>query len=131
MARILVVDDHAPVRLALVRLLETEGHEVDQAADGMQALARFIAHPSDLVLMEVCIPQMNGLETCRQLRTRSRVPILLLSANRDPSIQEQAQACGASTLLSKPLECRQLMAWVNGTHSGQAPQAVYALPEII
>jgi two-component system response regulator MprA len=113
MASILVVEGHDPVRLALARLLRLEGHEVRQAADGDQALANFATAPCDLVLMDVYMPRMDGLEACRRMRQRANVPILLLCTNWDPGLQKQARLCGASGFLSKPLQFDQLLAWMH------------------
>jgi two-component system response regulator MprA len=108
-----VVEGHDPVRLALARLLRLEGHEVRQAADGDQALANFATAPCDLVLMDVYMPRMDGLEACRRMRQRANVPILLLGTNWDPGLQKQARLCGASGFLSKPLQFDQLLAWMH------------------
>jgi DNA-binding response OmpR family regulator len=113
MTRILIAEDHDPVRWTLANLLQFEGLEVDQAADGRQALARFASQPCDLVLMDLYMPGLNGLETCRRLRQKSQVPILMLSTIGDPAIQEQALDCGANAFLSKPLEFERLLAWVH------------------
>jgi CheY-like chemotaxis protein len=113
MARILIVEDSDPVRWTLANLLQFEGHEVDQAANGRQALAHLAAHPCDLVLMDLYMPVMNGLEACRRLRQRSQVPILMLSTNVDPVIREQVLGCGANALLPKPLEFAGVLAWIH------------------
>jgi CheY-like chemotaxis protein len=118
MTRILIVEDHDLVRWTLANILQLEGHEVDQAADGRQALARFASQPCDLVLMDLYMPGLNGLETCRRLRQRSQVPILMLSTNCDPAIREQALDCGANAFLSKPPESERLLAWVRVASQG-------------
>ena len=87
MASILVVDDNDPVRWSLTQLLKFKGHDVVQAADGRQALERCTSQDFDLVLMDVYMPSMNGLEACCRLRKDSEVPILMLSSNRDPKLQ--------------------------------------------
>jgi two-component system response regulator RegX3 len=112
MTRILIVEDHDPVRRTLASLLQLEGHQVDQAADGRQALARFAAQPCDLVVMDLYMPGLNGLETCRCLRQKSQVPILMISTTRNPAIRKQALGCGANAFLSKPLQFKKLLAWV-------------------
>lgn len=114
MARILVVDGNDPVRSLLAHLLRGEGHLVEQATDGRQALAQFDSHPFDLVLMDVYLPSVDGLEACRRLRRHSRVPIMLLSASQDPGLEEQARRCGASSFLHKPVAFGQLQDWVRG-----------------
>jgi len=110
MARILIVDDYDPVRWTLANLLQSEGHEVDQAADGLQALACFAAHPADAVLLDLHLPHMGGLEACRRLRQASQVPILMISTSNDPSLQQQALACGADAFVTKPMEFESLLA---------------------
>jgi CheY-like chemotaxis protein len=112
MARILVVDGHDLVRWTLTNLLQSAGHEVDQAADGVQALECFAARPPDAVMMDAYLPRIDGLETCRRMRQESRVPILVLSTSAAPSIQEQALASGANAFLPKPVEFEGLLAWV-------------------
>jgi CheY-like chemotaxis protein len=112
MARILVVEGHDVARWALANLLRSAGHQVEQAADGLQALQRFAAHPFDAVLMDVHLPHMDGLEACRRLRQESEVPILMTAAHRDPEVQEQALSSGATAFLSKPMEFEGLLSWV-------------------
>lgn len=112
MAWILVVDGHDPARWALTSLLKSAGHQVAQAADGVQALECFAAHPFDAVLIDVYLPRMNGLEACRKLRQASQVPILMVSTHFDPRIQELALSSGANAFLSKSMELDGLLAWV-------------------
>jgi CheY-like chemotaxis protein len=111
-ARVLIVDDHDSVRWALSTLLQSQGYQVDQASDGLEALGCFSAHPCDAVLMDAYLPQMDGLETCRQLRSQSPVPILILSATDEPTLRQQALASGANAFLSKPLELSSLLSWL-------------------
>jgi two-component system OmpR family response regulator len=94
---------------------------VDQAADGRQALACFADHPCDLILMDVYMPYMDGLETCRRLRRVSDVPILMLSATGEATIQEMAFGSGANAFLPKPLELEGLLTWVRTISSAQVP----------
>jgi two-component system response regulator RegX3 len=119
MARILIAESNDPIRWSLASLLKLEGHEVDQASDGCQALDHFADHPSDLVLMDVYMPNLDGLETCRRLRIDSDVPILMLSATREASLQEMAFHSGANAFLPKPLEPEGLLTWVRTLSSAQ------------
>ena len=119
MARILIAESNDPVRWSLTSILQFEGHEVDQASDGRQALACFADHPSDLVLMDVYMPYMDGLETCRRLRQDSDVPILMLSSTGETSVQEMAFVSGANAFLPKPLELEGLLTWVRTISSAQ------------
>jgi CheY-like chemotaxis protein len=123
MARVLIVDDHDSVRLTLSSLLQSQGYQVDQASDGLEALGSFSAHPCDAVLMDAYLPQMDGLETCRQLRSQSPVPILILSATDEPTLKRQAIACGANAFLSKPLEFGSLLSWLAAYERNQTDAA--------
>jgi CheY-like chemotaxis protein len=123
MARILVVEDNDPVRWTLAALLRSRGHVVDQAANGLQALTRFANRRFDMVLMDVCMPSMNGFEVCQQMRETSAVPILMLSTIPDPSIQNRALACGANGLLPKPLNVESLLSWIGDVISDGCTRA--------
>jgi CheY-like chemotaxis protein len=112
MARILIVDGHDLVRLTLADLFEAAGHEVELAADGVQALESFAARTFDVVLLEAYMPRMDGFEACRRLRQESKVPILMLSTSGEPSLRERALACGADGFLPKPVEFERLLGWV-------------------
>jgi CheY-like chemotaxis protein len=112
MACILVVADHDLFRLALANLLRSEGHEVEQAADGRQALEYLPTRPFDAVVMDAHLPHMDGLEACRRLRQRSQVPVLILATNGERAVQERALLCGASAFLVKPPKCEHLLAWL-------------------
>ncbi len=120
MARILIVEDYDPIRWTLANLLQYEGHEVDQAANGRQALARLATCQFDAVLMDAYMPGMNGLEACRRLRKTSQVPILMFAAYGGPVMREQALSCGADDFVAKPLELEKLLTWVrNLGHGGR------------
>jgi CheY-like chemotaxis protein len=110
--RVLIVDDHDSVRVALSSLLQSQGYQVDQASDGLEALGCFSDHPIDAVLMEAHLPQMDGLEACRQLRSQSPVPILITSTSDEPTLRQEAIASGANAFLPKPLEFRSLLSWL-------------------
>ena len=80
---ILLVDDDEAVRKVLSFPLERDGYEVIQAADGDEALERFGEGPVDLVVLDLMLPKLDGLEVCKQLRARSSVPIIMLTARDD------------------------------------------------
>ncbi|MFM7061615.1 MAG: response regulator, partial [Actinomycetes bacterium] len=77
---ILVVDDEPSYRDALSVALQREGFAVDTAADGVEALERFEASRPDLVLLDVMLPRMSGVDVCREIRTTSRTPIIMVTA---------------------------------------------------
>jgi CheY-like chemotaxis protein len=125
-ARILVVEDNDPVRWTLAAFLQSNGYEVEQAENGEQALNHFADHPIDIVLMDLHMPIMDGLEACQRLRQTSKVPILMTSTFSDPALREQALHCGANVFIPKPLELNSLLAWVrdmSGRGGGPAPAA--------
>ena len=112
MARILIAEDNSLVRWTLATLLQSQGHDVDLAVDGQQALHLFTAHPADVVVLDVHMPGMNGLEACQQLRQGSAVPIVMLSTLDYALVRDQAQSCEANAFLLKPLEIDSLLGWV-------------------
>ena len=120
MARILVVEDNDRVRWTLAALLQSSGYDVAQAENGQQALTRFADHPTDMVLMDLHMPVMDGLEACQRLRQASQVPILMISTLDNPTIQEQVLQCGANGFICKPLEFGALMGWVREASEGSA-----------
>jgi DNA-binding response OmpR family regulator len=112
MARILIVDDEPNLRHTLSYNLQREGHEVLQAADGETALVVAESQPPDLVLLDLMLPGIDGLEVCRRLRERYPVPILMLTA-RDTEIDRVVGLeVGADDYLSKPFSMRELLARV-------------------
>jgi two-component system OmpR family response regulator len=109
--RILVVDDEAKLVRALRRGLEREGHAVDIAADGTDALARACDHDYDAVLLDVMLPGGDGVDVCRTLRARGRwVPVLMLTA-RDAVVDRiRGLDAGADDYLVKPFAFAELLA---------------------
>ena len=110
--RILVVDDEQSYRDALTVALEREGFVVDTAADGIEAMTRFDAGNPALVLLDVMLPRMSGIDVCRQIRSRSQVPIIMVTA-RDAEIDTVVGLeVGADDYVSKPFRLRELVARV-------------------
>lgn len=107
LARILIIDDDDEARSGLRRLLESEGHEVEEAADGSQALRRFAGSPADLVFTDIFMPHMDGLEFVMRVReTFPEAPIVAVSGggqlDAGPVLQA-AEALGVVHTLAKPL----------------------------
>ena len=112
-ARVLVVDDEAPVRRALERALELEGYAVEQASDGEEALACIEATAPDVVVLDVLMPNMDGLEACRRLRAAGvSVPVLMLTARDAVSDRVEGLDAGADDYLVKPFALAELLARV-------------------
>jgi two-component system, OmpR family, response regulator MprA len=112
MARILVVDDDPEIVRLLKRGLMYEGYTVDTAADGNQALAAARDNPPDLVILDVMMPGMNGVEVTRRLRQASSVPILLLTAKSGVQDKVAGLDSGADDYLVKPFDFNELVARV-------------------
>jgi two-component system response regulator RegX3 len=109
---ILVVDDEESYRDALSVALEREGFRVVTAADGAEALEQFERSQPSLVLLDVMLPQMSGIDVCRELRTRSQVPIIMVTA-RDGEIDAVVGLeVGADDYVTKPVRLRELVARV-------------------
>ncbi|MBD2092420.1 response regulator transcription factor [Microcoleus sp. FACHB-1515] len=113
MKKILIVDDDITLRTALTRYLENRGYAVQDASSGVEGLAVFEQDTPDLVVSDVLMPEMDGLEFCRRLRaTRSGqlVPFIFLSSRREVDDRVQGHKMGADDYLVKPFEPRELVA---------------------
>jgi two-component system, OmpR family, response regulator RegX3 len=109
---ILVVDDEQSYRDALSVALEREGFIVETAADGAEAILRFEAARPALVLLDVMLPQMSGVDVCRELRTRSQVPIIMVTARNAEIDAVVGLEVGADDYVTKPFRLRELVARV-------------------
>jgi DNA-binding response OmpR family regulator len=111
MARtILVVEDETTLRETLADALEAEGFQVVQAADGREALTRFRADRPDLVLLDLMLPEMSGIEVCRIIRAESGVPIVMLTAKDSELDKVVGLELGADDYVTKPFSLRELSA---------------------
>jgi len=109
-ARVLVVEDEESFSDALSYMLRKEGFEVSVAATGTSALTEFDRTGADIVLLDLMLPEMSGTEVCRQLRTRSHVPIIMVTA-RDSEIDKVVGLeIGADDYVTKPYSPRELVA---------------------
>ncbi len=106
-ATILLVDDEESVQKLLTYPLERDGYRVVQARDGDEALARFAAEPVDLVVLDVMLPRLDGLEVCKRLRARSMVPIIMLTARDDELDKVLGLELGADDYITKPFSIRE------------------------
>jgi two-component system response regulator RegX3 len=109
---ILVVDDEQSYRDALSVALQREGFGVDTAADGVEAIERFEASRPALVLLDVMLPKVSGIDVCRELRARSRVPIIMVTARNAEIDAVVGLEVGADDYVSKPFRLRELIARV-------------------
>jgi len=109
---ILVVDDEAQITRVLKTTLSSQGYSIKTAADGSQALQEMKTWPADLVITDLRMPNMDGLELCRRIRAQSRIPIIVLSVKGEESIKVQALDAGADDYVTKPFSVNELMARV-------------------
>jgi DNA-binding response OmpR family regulator len=106
-ARILLVDDEQSVQTLLAYPLRKDGHEVVSALDGRQALDLFAQQKFDLVVLDIMLPKLDGIEVCRRLRGRSQVPIIMLTAKDDEIDKVLGLEMGADDYITKPFSVRE------------------------
>lgn len=112
MANLLVVEDERDLASVLVRHLETEGHRVLCVHDGRAALAHAATEPFDLVILDLMLPGLDGLEVARRVRAAGPTPILMLTARADEADRVTGLEAGADDYLTKPFGLRELLARV-------------------
>ncbi|MCX6451809.1 MAG: response regulator transcription factor [Actinobacteria bacterium] len=110
MTRILVVEDEASFSEALAYLLTKEGFEVTVAENGANAITAFARNGADLVLLDLMLPGLSGVEVCRQIRSYSQVPIIMLTAKDDEVDKVVGLEIGADDYVTKPYKSRELVA---------------------
>jgi two-component system response regulator RegX3 len=110
MTRILIVEDEASFSEALAFLLTKEGFETAIAEDGRQAINMFNADGADLILLDLMIPEVSGVEVCRTIRTQSQVPIIMLTAKDAEIDKVVGLELGADDYVTKPYSSRELIA---------------------
>lgn len=109
---VLVVDDEAPIREVLRRYLAAEGFQVVEAGDGDAALAAFAAHAPDVVILDVMLPGIDGIEVLRRIRTRSDAYVLMVTARTEETDHLIGLSIGADDYVDKPFSPRELVARV-------------------
>jgi DNA-binding response OmpR family regulator len=106
-ARILLVDDEQAVQTLLTYPLRKDGYDVVSALDGQEALDRFAEQRFDLVVLDLMLPKLDGIEVCRRLRARSRVPIIMLTAKGEEIDKVVGLEIGADDYITKPFSMRE------------------------
>ena len=125
MTRVLVVEDEESFSDPLSYMLRNEGFEVAVAATGPEALDEFDRHGADLVLLDLMLPGLPGTEVCRQLRTRSSVPVIMLTAKDSEIDKVVGLELGADDYVTKPFSSRELVARIRAVlrrHGGQTEE---------
>ena len=110
--RILIVDDEPQITRVLRTSLQSNGHEVAVAHDGVEALEMFVKAQPDLVITDLAMPRMDGIELTREIRERSEVPIIVLSVRSQDASKVAALDEGADDYMTKPFSIQELMARV-------------------
>ncbi len=106
-ARILLVDDEQSIQTLLSYPLRKDGYHVTGAQDGGEALERFAEARFDLVILDLMLPKLDGVEVCRQLRSRSQVPIIMLTAKGSETDKVAGLEVGADDYITKPFSMRE------------------------
>lgn len=112
-ARILIAEDEAPLRNLVRMSLEANGHQVTVVGNGEEALASFIATPFDLVILDIMMPKMDGLEVCREIRRRSETPVIMITALGSTEDLVKGLETGADDYIAKPFTFREVQARIN------------------
>ena len=111
--RILIVDDDLHIREVIRVALKKAGMTVSEARDGKEALSRFVNDRPDLVVLDIGMPEFDGLDVCREIRKSSDVPILFLSARDDEIDRILGLEIGGDDYVTKPFSPRELIARIN------------------
>ena len=111
-AKILIVDDEPQITRVLRTALSTQGYSLRIAANGVEGIATVLEWKPDLVITDVSMPQMNGVELCREIRAVSEIPILVLSVRNQDRMKIDALDAGADDYVTKPFSIQELQARV-------------------
>jgi DNA-binding response OmpR family regulator len=128
---ILVVDDEPTLRETVVDALEAEGFRVVSAADGREALSVFRTERPDLVLLDLMLPELSGIEVCRIIRAESGVPIVMLTAKSSELDKVVGLELGADDYVTKPFSLRELSARIRALFRRTEQQSVEAGPSMV
>lgn len=112
MKRILLVEDELRMRMIVRDYLENEGYEVIEAKDGMEAINAFQQHEIDLILLDLMIPFLDGFGVCREIRTKSDIPIIIITAKEEDEDKIRGFDLGADEYVTKPFSPKVLVARV-------------------
>jgi CheY-like chemotaxis protein len=113
MPHILIIEDECDILEALMTIFEMEGYDVTGKAKGSDGLDEALRHPPDLLISDINLPEISGLEITRKLRTTPQttfIPIILITANNEPELQQRSIEAGANMLLRKPFNIDDLLA---------------------
>ncbi|MDR3050132.1 MAG: response regulator transcription factor [Oscillospiraceae bacterium] len=129
--RVLLVDDEPLIVKGLRFSLEQDGYEVESAADGEEAVEMFFGAPFDLVLLDVMLPKLNGIEVCQRIRERSSVPIIMLTAKGEDIDKILGLEYGADDYMTKPFNILEVKARIKTVLRRSAPVPIVEEKRII
>ena len=121
--RLLIVDDEAKIRALIRKYAEYEGYTVDEAADGMEAVAKSRLENYDLIILDIMMPEMDGFTACKEIRKEKQVPVLMLSDRGEEYDKIHGFELGVDDYMVKPFSPRELMLRVNAILSRYAAQS--------
>ena len=113
MSRLLIVDDEAKIRAVIREYAEFNNHEVDEAADGMEAIGLCKLNDYDLIILDVMMPKLDGFSTCKELKKIKDIPVIMLSARGEEYDKLFGFELGVDDYVVKPFSPKELMARVN------------------
>ena len=131
MTTVLVVEDEKSLREPLVYLLEKEGFIVHEAEDGPSALTQFATVKPDIILLDLMLPGMSGTDVCREIRTKSAVPIIMVTAKDGEVDKVVGLEIGADDYITKPYSTRELLARMKAVLRRGTPAAPSATPSVL
>ncbi|HEY9761080.1 MAG TPA: response regulator [Trichocoleus sp.] len=123
MPHVLLVDDEAPLRDSLTYTLTKEGFEVTTAEDGQSAIKQFHKRVPDIILLDLMLPGVDGMEVCWRIRAFSNVPIVMLTAKDQDIDKIRGLEAGADDYVTKPFNTRELVARIRSVLRRQASES--------
>lgn len=109
MARLLIVDDEDKIRELIIKYAQFEGHEVETASNGMEAIDIALSKPFDLIIMDAMMPELDGFSSVKEIRKKSDVPVLMLSARGEEYDKIHGFEIGVDDYVTKPFSPKELM----------------------
>lgn len=123
--RILIVDDHKDSRVIIAVTLARNGYEVIQAVDGIEGLKKVESEEPDLIILDVMLPKMSGVELCKLLNAHPSyhsIPVFILTARTGPDLLKEIEGCSVRGILTKPLSPAELLQAIGDYFHGLLPR---------
>ena len=127
---LLIVDDDAQIRELLNLYFTKEGFVIEEAADGVEAIRKVVEVKPSLVILDIMLPILDGIEVCREIRKFSRIPIIMLTARAEDEDRIMGLELGADDYVTKPFNPREMVARVNAVLR-RTPDAKYAKADVL